>query len=448
MSHPLSTKFAELALETFASLPAKCKPRTLPDGSREWTPMSAIILSRVSTPARSPESHESQLHDRNVKLISLATGTKSLPISAVPKCMGLVLHDSHAEILALRGLNYWLLTEIDLLLRDDEYQSDWLERLPLAEEGDSSLRPFRLRQNTEISLFSTEAPCGDASMELLMAAAESSGHDIRPWPTKAGTHTTEGQSLPLGRSFFSNLGALRRKPARADAEISMSKSCTDKLMLKQFTSILSFSSGLLIQNSPEAFLKRVVVYEDQYSEKGYTRAFDLDGRLQAVFAADDTGMCAAARLFEVCTLPSAFRRFEFEKQRGAQETITKKKASNIATLWIAGGAGPGNHAVLEVLVNGVKQGFKQFDERERKGSVTCRRNLVMKATELQKLLQRKGSAAPELGDDMPCSYSKLKSSASKEHRSNLKELVLDRLGGWPKEYPKDDFNVDTFPNPT
>jgi hypothetical protein len=43
------SKFAErvacLVLSTFNSLPQKSKPRTHPDGSREWIPMTGIVLA-------------------------------------------------------------------------------------------------------------------------------------------------------------------------------------------------------------------------------------------------------------------------------------------------------------------------------------------------------------------------------------------------------------------
>ena len=40
----LAERVASLVLSTFKSLPQKCKPRTYPDGSREWIPMSGIVL--------------------------------------------------------------------------------------------------------------------------------------------------------------------------------------------------------------------------------------------------------------------------------------------------------------------------------------------------------------------------------------------------------------------
>jgi len=408
--------------------------------------MSAIVLNHSSTLTTGPSHNEPQSYDRELELVSLATGTKSLPVSALPRCDGLILHDCHAEILALRGLNYWLLTETGRLLQDKVYRSEWLETNPSKTTESTPSPPFRFRQGVEISLFSTEAPCGDASMELVIAAAETAGQDISPWPTGAEQEipTTDAQGLPFGRGFFSKLGALRRKPARADAEISMSKSCTDKLMLKQFVGILNFPLDMFLESSPEAFLKRIVVYEDQYSEAGYSRAFGPEGRLHEILTAGEEDLRTSARFFEVCTLPFHFRRFEFEKHRGGLGTIRKNKVSNVTAQWIAAGEGQKDNAAVEVLVNGVKQGFKQFDEKERKGSVVCRRNMVRKAVELQKVLNETGIGAvvPELEIGMPCSYSELKSSPFKEHRDHLKQLVLAGLGGWPKDYLKDDFEID------
>jgi len=448
MQNLLATHIADLALNTFTSLPTKCKPRTLADGSREWTPMSAVALNHSSSLSTSSAPNGSQLHGGKIQLISLATGTKSLPVSALPKCKGLVLHDCHAEILALRGLNYWLLTEVERLLSDDEYESQWLEVTSSTRSGSTSQPPFRFRQGVELSLFSTEAPCGDASMELLMAASEAAGRDISPWPTAAthkGASSISEKALPLGRGCFSDLGALRRKPARADAEISMSKSCTDKLMLKQFTGLLGFPLDLLIQHSPETFLRRFIVYREQYSEEGYARAFGPEGRLKTGFASKGMDSDVLARFFEVCTLPSDFRRFGFEKQKGMQEVNKKSKVSNTSALWIAGGGSQQSTAVVEVLVNGVKQGFKQFDEQERKGSVTCRRTMIQKAVQLQRLVQIRGMAPADFDNGLLCDYSRLKSSHSRGHKKDLKQLVLASLGGWPKEYPKDEFEIDRPP---
>lgn len=38
-------RVAKLVLDKFDALPSKCKPRTLPDGRREWTTLSAIVVA-------------------------------------------------------------------------------------------------------------------------------------------------------------------------------------------------------------------------------------------------------------------------------------------------------------------------------------------------------------------------------------------------------------------
>lgn len=41
----LAERVATLVLNKFESLPKKCKPRTYPDGRREWTPLSSVVLA-------------------------------------------------------------------------------------------------------------------------------------------------------------------------------------------------------------------------------------------------------------------------------------------------------------------------------------------------------------------------------------------------------------------
>lgn len=335
----LPEKVAHVALAKFSSLPDKCKPRTLADGTTEWTPMSAVILADENTGALS--------------CVSLATGTKCLSASALPKCKGLVLHDSHAEILALRGFNYWLLSEVRTILESPDYHSAYLD-FCLEDHGldTGPIPPFKIKNDISIHFFTTEAPCGDASMEILMRSLASG--DTSPW--QVDTSTTMALQ---GRGHFSLLGYVRRKPARADADPSASKSCSDKLAVKQFTSVLSFPTDLFIQKSPNAYLQSVVVYANQYSSTGYDRAFGPSGRLHAL---PDLG-----HFFKVEPLPADFLSFAFEKRARA-------KISNISTLWIAENAVTTTD-VIEILINGVKQGFKQWDEREKKSSIISRRAL-------------------------------------------------------------------------
>ena len=123
---------------------------------------------------------------------------------------GNVLHDWHAEVVAIRAFNHFLLQEAYLLASSSEYESHILRRIVV---GDSTtqnvLHPrYSLHDGLRIMMYCSEAPCGDASMELVMEAQE----NATPWP--AVVSDSAGQQALLGRGSFSQLGIVRRKPCK------------------------------------------------------------------------------------------------------------------------------------------------------------------------------------------------------------------------------------------
>lgn len=151
--------------------------------------------------------------------------------------------------------------------------------------------PFEICPDVTFYMYCTCAPCGDASMELCMASQE----DPTPWKTiDASPLLSDGSSrnsilpIPLetdqldriydtqlldGRAYFSILGVVRRKPSRADAERTHSKSCSDKLSLRQVTSLLSHGTNFLVAPTPNAYLKALILPDDELSRTGCDRAF-------------------------------------------------------------------------------------------------------------------------------------------------------------------------------
>ncbi|KAJ4512483.1 hypothetical protein HRR83_006999 [Exophiala dermatitidis] len=432
---PIAERAARLALSTFDALPQKCKPRTLPDGRREWTPMAAVVLARAGD-------------DPELDCVALATGTKCLSSSALPDCRGLVLHDCHAEVLALRGFNYWLLSEVEKLLESPEYESPFLESADHCSADDQFVllstprAPFRLKPTVMVYFFTTEAPCGDASMEILMSSMPPG--EAAPWPVEEDATT-----ILQGRGHFSLLGHVRRKPARADAEPSLSKSCTDKLALKQFTSLISFPADHLVQRTENAFIRSVIVYSDQFNYDGYARAFSRSGRL-----------CKLEHLgqfFTVEALNPDFPRFPFSKSDAKQElrSGSKSKASNISALFIRSSQ-RGHKDVLEILVNGVKQGYKQWDERQGKASVVSRKRLWQYALEIANTVHSPKN--PSGRDDRramndeewhlslerslgQATYGAAKSTTSRSTYIERKQLVTDFLGNWSKNQGDDGWSL-------
>lgn len=191
-------KVASIVLEQYRILPAKGKPLVRSNGVKEWTVLAGVVVERGG----------------QWECTALATGLKAMPEKVISGCGGTILHDMHAEVLALRGFNRWLLAQAASLRAPAE--NWWVER-------SSKSGKFKARENMRVFLYVSAPPCGDASMSLF--AGET-------WASRP-----EGL-LIRGRNHFDCLGYIRTKPGRQDSELAMSKSCSDKLALKQQTGIV------------------------------------------------------------------------------------------------------------------------------------------------------------------------------------------------------------------
>jgi tRNA-specific adenosine deaminase 1 len=307
-----------------------------------------------------------------------------------------VLHDSHAEVLAIRALNYWLINECSSAIQHE--QQDSAKRPFVRRRVENKLHnaspPFEICPDIKIHMYSTCAPCGDASMELCMAEQE----DSTPWvippppPTKSETEEKDKQPILLdGRAYFSVLGVVRRKPSRADAERTLSKSCSDKLALRQVTSLLSYPASILIAPTSSAYITALILPEEEVSQEGCARAFgggstgrmkDLVGRIlppQAA-ASPNTQLEYSFRPFEIMSvsMETVKAKWPYGKYR-SDINKTKKagnKPSNVSAVWIASASSltpyqvccdapnteynprvsPQSTAVLESITAGIKQG--------------------------------------------------------------------------------------------
>lgn len=294
----LSSRIASLVHAHFDALPTRSKPTIFPDGSREWIPMTGIVVVKgENTPLES------------LTCISVTSGAKCLSASHIPRCRGLVLHDCHAEILAIRAFNYWLLTECNSVLSREKQlpnahgtstpdnekvlDSPFIQRRKIEEDEDgigtspTEWPPFEIRPDIKIYMYCTCAPCGDASMELCMAAQEDATpwevlHKEGPLPKTQDAEVLGTETLLDGRAHFSLLGVVRRKPARMDAESTRSKSCSDKLALRQVSSLLSCETCRLVAPTENAYLAGLILPEDEISQVGCNRSFGENGRMQAL----------------------------------------------------------------------------------------------------------------------------------------------------------------------
>ncbi|KAK1256003.1 hypothetical protein MKX07_008262 [Trichoderma sp. CBMAI-0711] len=322
---------ARTVISQFDKLPSKRKPCVRDNGLNEWVPLSGIVAERNGV----------------LTCLALATGMKCLPASKLTEAKGVAIHDWHAEILAIRTFNRFLLDECQTLVE--------------------------MKEDVKLHMYCSEAPCGDASMELIMAAQA----DASPWqlptppkPVSANTPTDlEADStaqLP-GRAYFSQLGIVRRKPARGDAPPTLSKSCSDKISLKQCTSLLSSLASLFVDPA-NAYIDTLVLPESQYSAAACERAFSPAGRMKPVAGKQWPGGYA----FRPFKVEATSVEFAFSK-RAVQARSEAISASNLAATWSASG-------FEESILGGVLQGRKQFDVRG--ASKSSRRQMWMKSKQL------------------------------------------------------------------
>ncbi|KID72651.1 uncharacterized protein G6M90_00g092110 [Metarhizium brunneum] len=391
---------ARTVISQFQKLPAKRKPTVRNNGLHEWVPLSGIVAEK----------------DGKWTCLALATGMKCLPASKLHEADGNAIHDWHAEVLAIRAFNRFLIDECKTLQQGKSASI-------LQACGSHEPKPFRIRDGLKLHMYCSEAPCGDASMELIMAAQD----DASPWDIPPSPATTESgataASLP-GRAYFSQLGVVRRKPARGDAPPTLSKSCSDKITLKQCTSLLSSLTSLFVDTS-SAYIDTLVLPGSQYSATGCQRAFSE--RVNNLMNVSWPG----GYQFRPFTVETTDEEFELSRKtiRERSENIAP---SNISAAWSATG-------VEETILGGVLQGRKPFDVKG--ASKMSRRQLWLAAREVSNSLNGYGGIRQLLSSK---TYQDVKNGELLADRRHVKQHVrTTALAGWIPNVGDSNFSICT-----
>jgi len=109
----------------------------------QWTILASLFLAR----------HHDVLSGSGgeIKIISLATGTKCLPVQRLSS-RGEVVHDSHAEVLARRCALRWFFEEICRIHSQEGCgTSSWIIR--------KSNGKYALQEGVELNLYISTVPC-------------------------------------------------------------------------------------------------------------------------------------------------------------------------------------------------------------------------------------------------------------------------------------------------
>lgn len=197
---------------------------------------------------------------------------------------------------------------------------------------------------------------------------------------------------------------MRTKPGRADSPQTGSKSCSDKLALRQAVSLLLTPTALLVSPA-NAYVATLVIPASQHSPTACSRAFGAAGRLKPLAGRRWPGGYA----FRPFRVAATELEFEFSRRRGAGPG-----ASNLSAVVVAGAG----HR-RETLINGVLQGRKQFSGGEA-ASVVCKMAMWRRVVDI----------APELAL-VATRYADLKAAGSgSSSRQAVKADIRQVLGGW------------------
>jgi len=230
--------------------------------ANEYTILAGIVALQHGIMERPSKKRKNVNTVSRIHLLTLTTGSKTLPAEKIQgQSKGRLIHDMHAEVLSIRLFNSILLQ--DMMAIDNSKNQDASGKILKRNTNGF----FRLKDSTmEFAMCVTEAPCGDASLKN---TSSRSGCNAE-WKYE------KNKSEPIrGRAYFGEKGLVRTKPGRRDSQKSLSKSCSDKLCMKQFTSLLNSTTYSFIdpRYQYQFYLKYIVLPEKSINEEDVQRCF-------------------------------------------------------------------------------------------------------------------------------------------------------------------------------
>lgn len=84
---------------------------------------------------------------------------KCLPASKISQSNGVGIHDWHAEVLAIRTFNRFLLDECENILDEDDESSIIQKKINASNLNDTPLQLFEIKDGVKLHMYCSEAPC-------------------------------------------------------------------------------------------------------------------------------------------------------------------------------------------------------------------------------------------------------------------------------------------------
>jgi len=197
------------------------------------------------------------------EVLCISTGTKCINGENL-SLSGLSINDSHAEILARRGLLYWLYDQLELASSQNKHSIF----IPSTDGG------FDLREDVSFDMYINTAPCGDSR---LFAMNEESSDDQNLLISPAGK-IGEGNRGKLRSKVESGMGtvplntsesAIQTWDGIAGGERLLTMSCSDKILRWNMLGC----QGSLLSHWIKPIFMRSITIGSRYHPGHMSRAF-------------------------------------------------------------------------------------------------------------------------------------------------------------------------------
>ncbi|XP_049478450.1 tRNA-specific adenosine deaminase 1 isoform X1 [Panthera uncia] len=198
-------EIARLCYEHYQTrLPKQGKP----EPNREWTLLAAVVKIQPAIDQACGGANKPVQVTKEV--VSMGTGTKCIGQSKMRKS-GDILNDSHAEVIARRSFQRYLLHQLHLAAALKENSIF----VPGTQRG-----LWKLRQGILFVFFSSHTPCGDASIIPMLEFEDQPCCPVsRRWANKPSEEASGNPETPEDGKKYEDLGSPVTKKMRLEPGI-------------------------------------------------------------------------------------------------------------------------------------------------------------------------------------------------------------------------------------